>query len=245
MIWLLFVALFLFLGFAVHKLKWHFLISGYNTMSKEQKENVDVEKLGKAVGIYSYFIAVLFALIAFVDWLDYTQLILPIMIILIISTVFLIVKTQKYNHNLFDENGKWKKGASKQLKKPVIILTIMLAAVAVIIYFANIPVKIEALDEGLEIGGMYGDTYRWDQMEQVVLLEHIPEIAMRTNGSAVGSMLQGHFKFENGEKAKLFIDKSKPPYIQFIYEGKKIIFNLQSEQQTQDMYKVIEEKIRP
>lgn len=242
MIWLLFVALFVFLGFAVHKLKWHFLISGYNTMSKEQKENVDVEKLGRAVGIYSYFIAVLFALIALVDWLDYPQLIMPLIFILIISTVFLIVKTQKYNHNLFDEDGKWKQGASKQLKKPAIILSITLVAVAVIFYFANTPVKIEAFDEGLEIGGMYGDTYMWNQMEQVTLLEQIPEIAMRTNGSAVGSMLQGHFKFENGEKAKLFVDKSKPPFIQFSYEGKTIIFNLQSEQQTQDMYNIIEEK---
>ena len=26
------------------------------------------------------------------------------------------MKAQKYNHNLVDENGKWKKGASKQLK---------------------------------------------------------------------------------------------------------------------------------
>lgn len=244
MIWLLFVALFLFLGFAVHKLKWYFLLSGYNTMSKEQKENVDVEKLGRAVGLYSYFIAMLFALIALVDWLDYSQLIMPLIIILMIATVFLIVKTQKYNHNLFDENGKWKKGASKQFKKPVIILTITLVAVAVIIYFADTPVKIEALEEGLEIGGMYGDTYNWSQMEQLTLLEQIPEIAMRTNGSAVGSMLQGHFKFENGEKAKLFIDKSQPPFIQFIYEGKTIIFNLQSEQQTQAMYNTIEEKTR-
>lgn len=245
MIWLLFVALFLFLGFAVHKLKWYFLLSGYNTMSKEQQKNVDVEKLGKAVGVYAYFIAILFALIALADTLNYTQFIMPIIIILIVVTIVLIVKTQKYNHNLFDENGKWKQGASKHLKKPAIILTITIVAVAIIIYFANKPVSIEATDEGIEIGGMYGDTYQWSEMEQVKLIEQIPEIAIRTNGSAVGSMLQGHFKFESGENAKLFIDKSKPPFIHFVYEEKMIIFNLQSQQQTQSLYSLIEEKTRP
>lgn len=239
MIWLIFVPLFLFLGFSVHKLKWYFLISGYNTMSKEQKENVDVEKLGKAVGVYGYFLAVLFALIALVEALEYTQFILPLIIILILSTLVLIVKTQKYNHNLFDKDGKWKPGASKHLKKPTIIIAITLVAVAVIFYFANDPVKIEIVDEGLDIGGMYGDTYTWSKIEQVTLLEQLPEIALRTNGSAVGSMLQGHFKFENGKKAKLFIDKSKPPFIQFIYEGKTIIFNLENADNTNKMYELI------
>ncbi|MGN7479052.1 DUF3784 domain-containing protein [Solibacillus silvestris] len=244
MIWLVFVVLFLFLGFAVHKLKWHFLISGYNTMPKEQKKNVDVEKLGKAVGIYAYFMSVLFALMALAHMLEYSQLILPFIIIVIVATIVLIIKTQKYNHNLFDEKGKWKQGAGKHLKKPAIILTISLAAVAIIIYFANERAKIEATEEGLEIGGMYGDTYHWAEMEQVMLVDHLPDIAMRTNGSAIGSMLQGHFKFENGEKAKLFIDKSNPPFVRFIYEDKTIIFNLPLEQQTRTMYELIVEKTK-
>jgi hypothetical protein len=55
--------IFIFLGFAVHKLKWYFLISGYNTMSKDKKKNVDTEGLGKLMGIYMYFVGSLFILI--------------------------------------------------------------------------------------------------------------------------------------------------------------------------------------
>ena len=42
------------MGLAVHVFKWHFLISGYNTMSKEKKANVDTEGLGRLIGIYLY-----------------------------------------------------------------------------------------------------------------------------------------------------------------------------------------------
>ena len=34
---------FLFLGVAIHIFKWYFLISGYNTMSKEKKAKYNVE----------------------------------------------------------------------------------------------------------------------------------------------------------------------------------------------------------
>jgi hypothetical protein len=45
---------FILIGLAVHVFKWYFLISGYNTMSKEKKANVDTEGLGRLMGIYSY-----------------------------------------------------------------------------------------------------------------------------------------------------------------------------------------------
>ena len=153
MIWLILVVLFLFIGFAMQKLKWYFLISGYNTMTKEQKENVNVKALGKLLAIYSYSLAGLFALIALVDWLDYSQFIMPLLILFIILTVFVVVKSQKYNHNIFDENGKWKKGASKQLKKPTIILAITFIGVAIIMYFSLQPTGIETTEEGIEIAG--------------------------------------------------------------------------------------------
>ncbi|HEY4623021.1 MAG TPA: DUF3784 domain-containing protein, partial [Solibacillus sp.] len=76
MIWLLLAALFIFLGFAIQRLKWHFLISGYNTMTKEQKENVDVEGLAKLMGNYLYALAILFIVVGLVDYLEYSNLIL-------------------------------------------------------------------------------------------------------------------------------------------------------------------------
>ena len=173
---------------------------------------------------------------------DYSQFIMPLLILFIILTVFVVVKSQKYNHNIFDENGKWKKGASKQLKKPTIILAITFIGVGIIMYFSLQPTGIETTEEGIEIAGMYGDSYAWSEMEQVTLLEELPKVAMRTNGSAIGSKLKGHFKFENGEKAKLFVDKSIPPFISFVSQGNTIIFNLETEQETLELYEQLRNK---
>lgn len=236
LIWLLLAALFAFLGFAIQKLKWHFLISGYNTMTKEQKKNVDVEGLAKLMGIYLYALAILFIVVGLMDYLKYSNVILPLLSLIVVFTVIVVVKAQKFDHNIVDDNGKWKKGASKNFKRRGIILAITFIVVAVILYFSIQPTGVTVTDSEIEIAGMYGDTYEFTSMEQVTLLEELPAIALRTNGSAVGSNLKGHFKFENGDKAKLFVDKSNPPFIQFVDEGKTVIFNLSTEVETRALY---------
>lgn len=235
-IWILLALLFIFLGFAMTKLKWYFLISGYNTMTKEQKKNVDVEGMAKLLGWYSYALAALFIVIGIVAYFEYDNLMMPLVVLIVVFTMLVVVKAQKYNHNLVDENGKWKKGASKNFKRPAIILAITLIGVAIVFYYALQPTEVTLTDDAIEIEGMYGDMYEFANMEQLTLLDALPEIAMRTNGSAVGSKLEGHFKFKNGDKAKLFVDKSVPPFIQFVYESKTVIFNLPTEAETRALY---------
>ncbi|WP_157764845.1 DUF3784 domain-containing protein [Solibacillus sp. R5-41] len=243
MVWFILAGLFIFLGFAVHKLKWYFLISGFNTMSKERKANVDTKGLGRLMGLYMYFLSFLFVVMGSLQWMDKPAMSALIMIVFAIATVILIVKAQKFNGNLFDENGNWKKGASKQLKTPITILVITLIGVAILMYFSTQQSGIVASEDALEIGGMYGDVYEWAEIEQLTLIEELPEISMRTNGSAVGSHLKGHFKFKNGEKAKLFVDKNVPPFISFVVNDKKIILNLDTEDETAAFYKEMEEKV--
>lgn len=244
LIWFILAGLFIFLGFAVHKLKWYFLISGYNTMSKERKANVDTKGLGRIMGMYMYFLALLFVIMGVLQLMGKSALSVPIMIVFALATVLFIVKAQKFNGNLVDENGKWRKGASKQLKTPMIITSITIIGVAILLYFSTQQSGIVANDNALEIGGMYGDVYEWAEIEQLTLLEELPEISLRTNGSAVGSHLKGHFKFKNGEKAKLFVDKSVPPFISFVVNDKKVIFNVDTTEETMAFYKKMKEKVQ-
>lgn len=45
---------FIMMGIAIHVFKWYFLISGYNTMSKEKKDKVDIDGLARFMGMYLY-----------------------------------------------------------------------------------------------------------------------------------------------------------------------------------------------
>ena len=62
-----------------------------------------------------------------------------------------------------------------------------------LLFFSSQATKVTFLEEGLQIHGMYGEVYAWNSIEDVILMEELPTIVMRTNGSALGSNLKGYF----------------------------------------------------
>ena len=240
--WIYFLigAFFIFIGLAVHVFKWYFLISGYNTMSKEKKANVDTKCLSRLMGIYAYFNGTLFIAAGIFyalgvrKWLGLTFAVFGI------STLYMLIKAQKYDGNLFDENGKLRKGAGRQLAVPGVIVGISLIGVAVLMFFSSRPTTVAFLPEGLQIQGMYGDTYNWDSIEEISLAEELPTIEMRPNGSALGSNLKGHFRTTGLGSVLMFVDTEKPPFIYLKANGTSIFLNMD----TQDETLAIFEKIR-
>jgi len=71
--------------------------------------------------------------------------------------------------------------------------------------------KSKFLEEGIQIHGMYGEVYTWESIENVSLKEELPTIQIRTNGSALGSKLKGHFKTKELGSVKLFVNTENPP----------------------------------
>ncbi len=232
----LMAALFIFMGLSVHVFKWYFLISGYNTMSKAKKANVDTKGLGKLMGLYGYVNGAVFAVMGILQGLGVNVAVEPFFIFFGITTVYLLVKAQKYDGNLFDENGKWRAGAGKQMAVPLGIAGLTLLAVGVLLFFSVQPTEVSLSEEGVQIHGMYGETYAWDNIESVTLKETLPTIKWRSNGSALGSHLKGHFQTTEFGGVKLFIDAEKPPFIYLQEEGKTVIFNMADTEQTEAIY---------
>jgi len=231
------------MGLMVHRFKWYFLISGYNTMNKEKKANVDVESLGKLMGMYGYLNGLVFFIVGILYGLDIKIGGALAFAFFIISTGYLLVKAQKYDHNLFDENGKFKKSAKKELIIPLVIASVVLVGVGILMVFSVQPTKLTYLDEGIEIHGMYGETYAWEDIEKVELIESLPKIEMRTNGSGVGSHLKGYFRTTEYGKVKLFVNTKNPPFVYFTIDGNKVIFNLDDPIKTEEAYAEIEKRL--
>lgn len=89
----------LVLGYAVHVLKWNMLIAGYNTMTKEKREKVDTEALGKLLGIYSYISGAFFLLLAVIEFIGVSVPPTPVTILFIVWTVIVLYNAQKYDGN--------------------------------------------------------------------------------------------------------------------------------------------------
>ncbi|HCP15255.1 MAG TPA: hypothetical protein DIT32_05745 [Peptococcaceae bacterium] len=231
------------LGFAVHRLKWYFLISGYNTMSKEKKAKVDTKSLGRLMGIFLYLNGAVSILIGILYFLGLRPGMTPFFVILGISTVTMLIKAQKYDGNVFDEQGKLREGAGKQLARPTGMTVVVIILVAILMYFSSLPTKVTLLDEGLKIHGIYGEVYPWEALEEVKLMDELPNIELRTNGSALGAHLKGHFRTTEYGAVKLFVNAGKPPFIFLNSEGEIAIINLGNPEETQSMFEEIQKQV--
>ncbi|MDD2370439.1 MAG: DUF3784 domain-containing protein [Firmicutes bacterium] len=229
----------IFMGLSVHVFKWYFLISGYNTMSKEKKANVDTAGLGRLMGIFGYFNGGIFIIMAILQGLGLKPSMVPAIVIFVVSTVFLLIKAQKYDGNIYDKDGKLKKGAGKEFIIPAMIGVVTLVFVGVLLFFSSQSTKVTVLEEGIEIHGMYGEVYMWKSISSVELIEELPSIELRTNGSALGSNLKGHFRTTEFGSVKLFVDRDKPPFIYLETDEGITIFNLKNKEETQKLYNEI------
>lgn len=218
---------FIFTGFGVHKLRWYFLISGYNTMSKEKKENVDVETIAKIIGSYSYINGALFFLTGILMTAD-INITSYSLIFFAISTIAMLFMIKKYDFNTSTSNPQ--KIVSGSLTALVVVL------VGILLIYSSRPANVSFLEEGFKIHGMYGSVIPYHAITELELKDDLPVIERRTNGSAVGSHLRGNFRTREYGQVKLFIDTKKPPFIYFRNDGTVILINLENAEKTKDTY---------
>lgn len=227
---------FILLGLAIHIKKWHFLISGYNTMPTEKRAKVNTEGLGRLIGVYCYISGGIFIAAGVLNALGIKTIIIPVFAIFLILTVYVLVKAQKYDGNIFDEYGKLRKGAGKQFVRPVSITAVILVGVLVILILSSQQTKVTIAEDGLQIHGMYGEKYTWDSIESIELMDELPTILLRMNGSEFGSNLKGYFKTREMGTVKLFVNTQYPPFICLKTSTGISIFNLNSADETQRIF---------
>ena len=229
----------LFLGVVIHKFKAYFLISGYNMYSKEEKEKVDINAIGKLFGLYGYSNGVIFLGCAALSATGLSVPMEPSLFFLGISTVLLLVMSQKYDLSRRDENGKLIKKGRKETKITLGILVITLIFMGTVFIFSLSSPKLMLNDQGIEIKGMYGDFYDWDSLEKVELKEELPTITLRNNGSSLAGHLKGRFKTKEYGNVTLFVEKNVATYIYITRNSKLTIINLNTQEETKKLYQEI------
>ena len=128
------------------------------------------------------------------------------------------------------------------IKKEKTILAAVLAITLFIVVGAfaigKTETKVHITDNGLDIGGMYGETIALTEIDTAYMcnLNELPKIEMRTNGYADGSVLKGYFRLTDWGKCKLFVHDAKAPVIVIHYANKHLIINLYDAEATKNLY---------
>lgn len=221
-------AFFVLIGFTLKYLKWDWLIAGYNTMSKEKKQGIDIAGLRNFLGNSMFIIAgILLAMFVFVLF-ELRNSILATIVIAAIYFVFMAIYAQRFNKNKADKR--------KGVIVMVVILALTSAFIVPIFIFGGQETEIVVDQQEIKIKGMYGTTLAQADLLNVQLVDQIPRILMRTNGYAVGSVLKGNFKVEELGNVKLYLMSDQGPYLIIQDQKTHYIVNYKDEQVTRTLY---------
>ena len=209
----------------------YFLISGFNTRSEnEQKELIKqgfpqaTDKLMLIIGII-LTMGLVFHLVQVRYALD------AAMIVMILLVFGGFIYLQKY-----EIPEKRKRGYGKAV---LITLLSLLVVGAISISGFSSP-KVTMTDNAIHISGMYGIEWSIDSIENVELLDELPQIKRRTNGFAFAGHLKGYFLLEELGKGKLFIQGDQKPYLLVQANDTYVILN---GEQVEDWYHMLKEAI--
>ena len=217
-------------------LAYHFpalVISGLNTMSDERRAMVDIEGLRRSfrnILMITGGILVLYSILGYLFDFDpaWASWVMPSVVI--IMAILLVIYDRKYDKG-------FGKGSTKSISTLTLILIFVLmfltiAFVGTVLIRSAKPAKVEVTPTQINIGGMYGRQIAWDDVASVRVVDELPEIRMRTNGSALGSRLKGHFLLQNGENCLMFLDADVPPFIEIRTNEDLIYLNLNKAEET-------------
>lgn len=221
------------------------LINPYGNMSPERKALVDIEGLKWSTAIIMsvtgglLLITVLLSYLKIID--EYMSgLLLTVIGLGMIIPLFIAM----HRHNGFgrDRSGVLtpEQKKNKYSKLTWLIVGLSMVFVVVILLLASKPTKIEVGEESINISGMYGRDIPVSEIVSVELLEEMPAVAMRTNGSSTGRYNKGHFRLTNGENCMLFT-RNKAPYIEIRTTDNLYYINGDTEEETLDIFSKVKE----
>ncbi len=139
--------------------------------------------------------------------------------------IYINRKNDEQTQELFDEiknNVKilkeselnYNSGRPRTYRSVFIIAVFIVALIAYPIFFANYGNEIIVDDNKIEIKGDYSMDIPFDDIDTVLLIESLPNIKLRTNGISTNKVNIGKFKMADGNKCRLYINKSTPLFVE-------------------------------
>lgn len=136
------------------------------------------------------------------------------------------------------------KPVNNKLKKSnMIIISISILFILSIIVFLCLSSKEPSIiveKNNVKISGLYGESIPIENITNISITENIPTIIFRSNGLGLGEIKKGYFETKEGYSIKLFLQKSKGPFIKIINnKGLYYFINFKDSNKTDSSYKII------
>lgn len=226
---------FLALGVMIRFFKWYWLISGYNTMSRERKQEVDTENLGRFMGNCLFLMAGVMVAGGLMTYYKIPGVSLTIPLAIVALVIYMLIKAQQ-----FDSGTRNPDGTTKVSVKIILGAIIVFFAIIVGLVFNNTSAsEIVVNVESVQIKGLYGIEIEFDDIREIILEESMPTVLRKANGFNAGSTLKGHFELKDFGRARLYVNVKIPPFIYINTVNGLIILNQGDRQSTEELYRTL------
>lgn len=226
------ILMFLFFGWAIGKMEAYWLISNYNGRSEEDQkqliENGFPQRVGKLMLTIAVGMAILLPL-SFTSFNYSAEIQFGFMIVYLLGGLIYLSKYEV----------KSKRKRSYIISSVLAIVTIGFLSVISYLGYQNFEMKTN--HDSFEITGMYGEVWKYDEVQSVKLLDEMPEVTWKQDGFGLATMAKGRFKVKDYGSSLLFIHKGSSPYLYIELEGKKIFINSKNPEQTKKWYILLSE----
>ena len=222
------------IGLKIKKQKTYSLILGYSTLSPEEKEKLDKEKLCNFVGKFFYLLSAIFFLSGILFGFISSGI---LMIAAVINIVFFIVL-------FFSLSYPGVIGSSEKIRKQLIMSSI---SIVFLILLSNVLLLVIGIGPGVKLRGdtliiksSYKFSVKKENIYSIELKDSIPKVLEATDGNSSEEIWEGFFILENIGKAQLFVNRPVEKYI-YLYDKNRnlLIINMATIEETQYLYRRI------
>ncbi|KAA9021852.1 DUF3784 domain-containing protein [Niallia endozanthoxylica] len=226
------IGLFFLLGWAVRYKKQYGILSGFNGRSEEEQkqliENGFPQKTGSLLIWTALGMLILLPLV-FTSFPYAIEVQYGFMIIFILSGFIYLTKYELPH----------KRKRSYWISSVIGVAVVGLICVIMFLGYQKSDLVIK--EATFAITGMYGDEWNISEIEEVELMVEMPEVTIKSNGFAMGTIAKGKFQVKNYGSSLLFIRK-QPPYLYIKVKNQSIFINGASPEETQNWYLLLSSK---
>lgn len=208
------------------------LLSGYNTMTDEERKNFNIKlylpffrNFHFFLGISLLTISLLLYYIKNIDWAG-----------IFLGTYPLLA----YSYFIWKSNSFNTKKSKKQNIITYSAMSLMFIILIVIIYEFNNCLKdnqIIVSNNKIEITGEYGADININDLKSILLIDNLPEISSKIHGFDLAIIKKGYFYTSNNEKVKLLINSESKPLIMITTKDNQKIYYSSNEKPNEEIYK--------
>ncbi len=234
-------AIFCIIAFALNKYNARYVLSGYNTLSEEERKQFDLKNYLRF--FKRFFLTVGMAIMVgffLLDQLVDTKIATAFTVLFpLIALFYFMISSSRFNHNPPE------KKKSIALIISFIIIGISIIGSTTLLVGSILDNKITFEEKATSISGFYGEDIPYLNIIYLDTVNTLPAISYRANGIALGSScLKGYFKTRDRNTVKLLINEDKPPYIQLkTNNDQSIFFNASNPEQTKSIYDKLRERV--